>query len=52
VKGKSSLLVGYIQEGNRFGMLQKAKPWREAIELYDFGVVCPPPPSCGCEIAQ
>src|SRR5688572_19133253 len=52
VRGKSSLLVGYLKGGDRAGMLANPRSWFRTVAVYDLGVVCPPPPNCGCEIMQ
>ena len=51
VRGSSSVLVGFINGSSNTGHLAKNR-YRANVQLYDFGVVCPPPPSCDCEIAQ
>jgi hypothetical protein len=52
IRGKSSLLVGYLRGGGEAGMLTIPRPWLTSVAVYDLGVVCPPPPNCGCEIMQ
>ena len=52
IRGKSSLLVGYIKGDDRAGRLANPRPWLRTVAVYDLGVVCPPPPNCGCEIMQ
>lgn len=48
----STLLVGFVS-GNTVNTMHLASKHRvPVIPVYDLGVVCPPPPNCGCEIAQ
>jgi len=52
VKGKSSLLVGYMNNGMNKTMNMTRRIGRPTVALFDLGVVCPPPPDCDCEIEQ
>lgn len=50
-KKPSSVLVGFVS-GSRNGM-HLARKWElPVIPVFDLAVVCPPPPNCGCDIAQ
>lgn len=51
VRGKSSVLVGFISGSNGTMNLTRNRT-TSVVSVYDLGVVCPPPPSCDCEIAQ
>lgn len=51
-KKPSTLLVGFVS-GNEASAMHLSRGHRiPVIPVYDLGVVCPPPPNCGCEIAQ
>jgi hypothetical protein len=51
-KKPSSLLVGFISGRSVEAMHLMGKNKIPTIPVYDLGVVCPPPPNCGCEIEQ
>ena len=48
----STLLVGFVSGRETEAMQLTGKKRIPVIPVYDLAVVCPPPPNCGCEIAQ
>lgn len=51
-KKPSTVLVGFLSS-QMSGTMHLTHPNRiPSIPVYDLGVVCPPPPSCGCEIER
>jgi len=50
-KKPSSVLVGFVSGGHTAMHLSRKRDL-PIIPVYDLAVVCPPPPNCGCDIAQ